>query len=357
MRASTRRAFTLVELLVVIAIIGTLVGLLLPAVQAAREAARRTQCANSQTQLAKAMLIRETSSKDLPGYINTLGIKGTDQIVRAPWVVMTFPQLELQQVYDSWANGHIQMPAVALLTCPSNPPVTVGEPNLSYVVNAGCRDEWDNGSSPSDPLRNPFENAANGVFFDRTRTADGAAGPSDIRDASNDRQDAPEITMTVAYIQAKGDGTTKTLMLSESLAALTWGYRENEYLQTTDANFHFGMTWVQTQEIANDTKLRINGAKATPTYSTLGEMKDYLTGSGGPDDLNPRPGIASSNHSGGINAAFIAGNVVFLNDQMDPVVFAQLMTSNHKLSDLVYPGGSSNNQYEVDNQEPADGSF
>ncbi len=91
-----RRAFTLVELLVVIAIIGILVSLLLPAVQAAREAARRTQCVNNMRQIGIAALNYADSRKSLPG-----GSGYTVPGELTLWTVELFPFMELGTIYDS----------------------------------------------------------------------------------------------------------------------------------------------------------------------------------------------------------------------------------------------------------------
>lgn len=101
-----RTAFTLVELLVVIAIIGVLVGLLLPAVQAARESARRAECTNNLKQLALASLRYEETHKKFPGSKQTLARTGRI----ASWIVVLLPAMDEQDVFDRWMDPAITVP-------------------------------------------------------------------------------------------------------------------------------------------------------------------------------------------------------------------------------------------------------
>jgi prepilin-type N-terminal cleavage/methylation domain-containing protein/prepilin-type processing-associated H-X9-DG protein len=123
-----RKGFTLVELLVVIAIIGILIGLLLPAVQAARESARRTQCANNFKQLSLAFLNHENSTQQLP-----LAIADSTKFGTNNWVPFVLPYVEQQNLlagYDlkaNWwvaPNRSIVAQALPIMCCPSTP-----EPN------------------------------------------------------------------------------------------------------------------------------------------------------------------------------------------------------------------------------------
>src|SRR5687767_5966317 len=96
-----RAAFTLVELLVVIAIIGILVALLLPAIQAAREAARRAQCQNHMKQLGLATLNYETATKKLPPS-KWLVLNKNNAPVGHSTLTYLLPYVEEQAIADKW---------------------------------------------------------------------------------------------------------------------------------------------------------------------------------------------------------------------------------------------------------------
>jgi len=137
------RAFTLVELLVVIAIIGILVALLLPAIQAAREAARRSQCQSNLHNLALAVLNFESAKKRLPiGFVAT----GPTTVESWGWGVYILPYLESQSIYDQLrpSEKFEQSPTAVSAT-------RTGQRNLADVLAAS-------GTNPRelDPLQSPL---------------------------------------------------------------------------------------------------------------------------------------------------------------------------------------------------------
>ena len=134
---SRTKGFTLIELLVVIAIIGVLVALLLPAVQAAREAARRAQCVNNLKQIGLALFNYESSISTFPpGYIdpqnNPINTPDLDMGQGWGWAAMLLPFMEQQPLYSSInfslgittsnrrANSTAAVTSLAVFQCPSD---------------------------------------------------------------------------------------------------------------------------------------------------------------------------------------------------------------------------------------------
>jgi prepilin-type N-terminal cleavage/methylation domain-containing protein/prepilin-type processing-associated H-X9-DG protein len=132
--AKSRRGFTLVELLVVIAIIGVLVALLLPAVQMARESARRTQCKNNLKQVGRAFHSHHDQLKYLPTggwdwfepptYI--AGTPATGENQRASWAFQILPYMEAQNV---WSGGSAATDTDRVL-------VAIGMPNSTFFCRS-----------------------------------------------------------------------------------------------------------------------------------------------------------------------------------------------------------------------------
>ena len=163
-RGIQRRGFTLVELLVVIAIIGTLVGLLLPAVQSAREAARRSACFNNFKQLGLAVFSHESAKKTLPHFAGGTGVYGsslnwtsgtsagnTNNAGRRSGFIDLLPYMDETVMYNNIQKGDLNnapggpyawsyfgpwATAPAMLSCPSERVIARGSSH-NYALSMG----------------------------------------------------------------------------------------------------------------------------------------------------------------------------------------------------------------------------
>lgn len=180
-RAAKTTAFTLVELLVVIAIIGVLVALLLPAVQAAREAGRRTQCSNQMRQMSLAMLNHESAK----GIFPSGGIDPWPRIedyasggksFAAPkqglsWAYQILPYLEQNAVHNLVESETLPRTMVGLYYCPSRrgPTQNQSSANLPEAGNLSGRWLMDYAALVGSPTRSEVGDGSGPLHHARIR--------------------------------------------------------------------------------------------------------------------------------------------------------------------------------------------
>ena len=300
------RAFTLVELLVVIAIIGTLVGLLLPAVQAAREAARRTQCTNNLKQIGTALhnyasarrffppaaASTTTTSKQQLELCKRLGVTVTG--LRHAWGVFVLPFMEESNLHAKYnlgvdwsaaANQSVREAVVPAFVCPTAPPRD--DAGLTTKTVSGAVIKVGPGDYAPD----------NG--YDTVLETKGLVDSSPNRNGVMD----VNVLRTPAEIT---DGTSSTLLISEDAG------RPNAW-RAKKMTLLMGQT---------------DGGWCDPDneYITHGYTADGLTVNGPCHTNCTNNNEVYSFHSGMANHVFADGSVRFISADQDIRVFVKLIT-------------------------------
>ncbi len=308
-RHPRRRGFTLIELLVVIAIIAVLIALLLPAVQQAREAARRTQCKNNLMQIGLALQNYMLGHEVLPpGSVNATGPivnKEDETQYHMSWIVEILPYIEQQNVYHhidfkqgvySLANTPVRSRKLATLVCPSDPHTfsrTVGMTNYCGIHN---------------DYETPIDVNQNGVLF---------------------------LNSAIRYEQVT-DGSSNTIYVTESRGDMG---SDLGWMSGTRATLRNGVIWTNraAMEAAATAPASLppaatdgnEAAKPAGPIEANYTLHFVAGGFGPPVSLQPNAGPAyvggpSSHHVGGWHNVLGDGSVRFMSQNIDPTLFRNL---------------------------------
>ena len=332
-RTASQAGFTLVELLAVIAIIGTLVGLLLPAVQAAREVARQTTCSNRIKQLVLGMHTHVDAYKVLPaGRIVVTSTHSEGNWDGSPYIPL-LPFLEQADLYRIILRGNSRapdFPSVGEFNCPSD--FTAG-PTLpssaNFVFNKGDTFSSADMSTATSGMRGIMSGTTHRLALkDITDGLSSTLAISEvIRPIKNGTTAPPGMAAchqcdytswnTVNGFSAVSGWANST---SASACFLSWrgsGFVENNTISLLGAERSPGTRWaVGTQNYWSfATVLAPNGPTCTQGDNTT---------SGG--IITPR-----SYHRGGVNAAMLDGSVLFISEKID--VGNNTLSERKKLSD------------------------
>jgi prepilin-type N-terminal cleavage/methylation domain-containing protein len=339
---TSNRGFTLVEVLVVIAIIGVLIALLLPAIQAAREAARRMQCGNNIKQVALGLLNYESVHKSFPPSSNwrlTDGATisdGKSAKQSETWVILCLPFLEQQTVHDSFnlalyitdpVNAPARATTLPFMRCPSDPYGDQPFNGTTATNTMALGDGWARG--------NYAANAALGVMNDSAHceNVNGIDNCCALRDSKWTVDSLRGVMGANTAVRQREirDGASHTIIIGEVRAGLfssdprgVWALAGSPSSLWSHGSFNWGdANGPNPTGLAGDNFVSCRAvSKAAGCDVTMPAFWDQCTALDRlnmpcyPGGNNNQQG-ARSMHVGGVFVAFADGSAHFIDDFID----------------------------------------
>lgn len=354
-RLCLRRGFTLVELLVVIAIIGILVALLLPAVQSAREAARRTQCKNQLRQVGLACLLHENTTGFLPsggwgGAFVADPSLGFGKKQPGSWYYSVFAYLEENSLRDlgrgttlgspQWQTALQQLVTTPIPTfhCPTRRPAILYNaswgalaPELNFLKSIEQVAKGDYAANSGDSAQNAVTNPYGFSITVPTSYAN-AASPLAFKNTFGDTNDLsqPRSYQTgVIHLRSQiklaqiPDGTSKTYLVGEKFVSPI-GYEDPRALTSLGSHAIFGDNKTMYIGFEEDNhRIAYNNDQGWPVIYPANPTTNPLNPIYQPqaDSNSERPNVVAfgSAHAGVMNMCMCDGSVMSLDYDIDPL--------------------------------------